>query len=66
MSKNSKVKFEVQDNETIDACLNRMKKAGYHPVRRTEEPIFEERTEAGKVQYVPIKRRIVFEGKLTE
>ena len=66
MSKNSKVKFEVQDNETIDACLDRMKEAGYFPVRRMEEPIFEEQTKDGKVHYVPIKRKIVFEGKLIE
>lgn len=66
MSKNSKVKFEVQDNETIDACLDRMKEAGYYPVRRMEEPIFEEQTMDGKAHYVPIKRKIVFEGKLIE
>ena len=66
MSKNSKVKFEVQDNETIDACLDRMKEAGYFPVRRMEIPIFEEQTMDGKVHYVPIKRKIVFEGKLIE
>lgn len=66
MSKNSKMKFEVQDTETIDACLNRMKEAGYYPIRRTEEPIFEEQMKDGKVHYEPIKRKIVFEGKLIE
>lgn len=60
------MKFEVQNDETISACLDRMKEAGYYPVRRTEEPIFEEQIKDGKVHYVPIKRKIVFEGKLIE
>lgn len=60
------MKFEVREGETIDACLDRMKEAGYSPVRRMEEPIFEEQINAGKVHYVPIKRKIVFEGKLIE
>ncbi|MDQ7864537.1 NETI motif-containing protein [Peribacillus frigoritolerans] len=36
MSKKSKEKFEVIEGETIDACLDRIKAAGYFPVRRTE------------------------------
>ena len=66
MNKKQKEKFEVQDHETIDACLERMKEAGYYPVRRTEEPIFEEQMKDGKVHYEPIKRKIVFEAKLME
>lgn len=66
MSKNRKEKFEVQDNETIDACLDRIKKAGYYPIRRMEEPIFEEQIKDGRVHYEPIKRKIVFEAKLIE
>ncbi len=60
------MKFEVEEGETIDACLERMKEAGYYPVRRMEEPIFEEQIKDGKAHYVPIKRKIVFEGKLFE
>jgi len=66
MSKKSKEKFEVIEGESIDACLDRIKAAGYFPVRRMEEPIFAERIENGKVHYVPIDRKIVFEAKLIE
>ncbi len=66
MSKKRKEKFEVQEHETIDTCLDRMKEAGYFPVRRMEEPIFEEQIKDGKIHYVPIKRKIVFEAKLME
>ncbi|MFJ7748239.1 NETI motif-containing protein [Peribacillus sp. NPDC097295] len=66
MSKKSKEKFEVREGESIDDCLNRIKAEGYFPVRRTEEPIFEERVTNGKVHYEPIKRKIVFEAKLFE
>lgn len=57
--KNKKL-FEVLENETIDQCLNRMKKEGYVPVRRTEKPIFKE---TGKDQYEPAGRQTIFEGK---
>ncbi|WP_430036102.1 NETI motif-containing protein [Peribacillus simplex] len=66
VSKKSKEKFEVIEGETIDACLDRIKAAGYFPVRRTEEPIFVERIENGKVHYEPVDRKIVFEAKLIE
>lgn len=66
VGKKSKKKFEVIEGETIDACLDRIKAAGYFPVRRTEEPIFAERIENGKVHYVPVDRKIVFEAKLIE
>lgn len=66
MSKKRKEKFEVQDDETIDACLERIKKAGYFPVRRTEEPIFAEQIKDGKIHYEPVKRKIIFEAKLIE
>ncbi|MGE7186940.1 NETI motif-containing protein [Peribacillus sp. NPDC006672] len=66
VSKKSKEKFVVVEGETIDACLDRIKAAGYFPVKRTEEPIFAERIENGKVQYVPVDRKIVFEAKLYE
>jgi hypothetical protein len=58
--------FEVAEGESIDACLERIKEAGYYPVKRTEKPIFEEKVHDGKVQYEPIKRKIVFEAKLLE
>lgn len=66
MSKKSKEKFEVREGESIDDCLDRIKAEGYFPVRRMEEPIFEERITNGKVHYEPIKRKIVFEAKLFE
>lgn len=32
--------FEVQENETIEQCLERMRKEGYMAMGRREEPIF--------------------------
>ncbi|UOE55793.1 NETI motif-containing protein [Bacillus sp. CMF12] len=62
----NKMVFEVQENETIDQCLDRIQKAGYIPVRRTEKPIFKEVKTGGKVDYEPAGRQIVFEAKLIE
>jgi hypothetical protein len=62
----NKMVFEVQENETIDQCLERIKKAGYMPVRRTEKPIFKEIKKAGQVDYEPAGRQIVFEAKRVE
>lgn len=61
--KSKKVLYELQENETIASCLDRMKKDGYMPVRRMEKPIFEEKEINGKKEYVPVKQQIVFEGK---
>lgn len=66
VSKKGKEKFEVREGESIDECLDRIKAAGYFPVRRTEEPIFEERITNGMAHYEPINRKIVFEAKLLE
>lgn len=38
--KKKQIWFEVQENETIDQCLERMKKEGYMPMGRREEPVF--------------------------
>ncbi|MGF3104099.1 MULTISPECIES: NETI motif-containing protein [Rossellomorea] len=65
MSK-KKLLFEVQENETITDCLDRMKEMGYMPVRRMEKPVFEEQKDGKKTEYVPIKQTIVFEGKKIE
>lgn len=32
--------YEVEENETIEECLARMRKDGYMPVGRKEEPVF--------------------------
>nr|WP_177201499.1 NETI motif-containing protein [Bacillus sp. OV322] len=66
MSKKSKMVFEVQEGESIDDCLYRMKEEGYMPVKRTEKPIFEEKKIDGLVKYEPVKRKIVFEAKLVD
>ncbi|XXM72114.1 NETI motif-containing protein [Lysinibacillus sphaericus] len=65
MSK-KKLLFEVQEHETIGGCLDRMKEAGYMPVRRMEKPVFEERKDGGKTDVVPVRQTIVFEGKKIE
>lgn len=54
------MKFEVRDNETISECLQRMKDAGYTPVKRFQKPIFKE-NEKGEVEV--FKEQIVFTGK---
>ncbi|WP_141430358.1 NETI motif-containing protein [Bacillus sp. 03113] len=58
--------FEVQSNETIDQCLDRIKNEGYMPIRRTEKPIFEEIHQNDQTEYKPVGRQIVFEAKLLE
>lgn len=60
------MQFEVQENETIEECLDRIKKEGYMPVRRTEKPIFQEVKKGNETDYVPVSRQIVFEAKLIE
>ena len=59
----TKKKFIVEENETIDMCLERMKAEGYMPFKRTEKPIFKEIIENGKTVHEPAGRKIVFEGK---
>ncbi|WNS76006.1 NETI motif-containing protein [Bacillus sp. DTU_2020_1000418_1_SI_GHA_SEK_038] len=67
MSKGKKkMVFEVQENETIDMCLDRIKNAGYVPIRRTEKPIFEEKKIGQSTTYEPVGRQIVFEAKVIE
>ncbi|KKI91415.1 hypothetical protein WQ54_15070 [Bacillus sp. SA1-12] len=63
-SKPKKKKFFVEEHETIDDCLNRMREEGYFPVRRMEQPIFKEEIRDHIVEHVPCGREIVFEGKL--
>ncbi|WP_204667930.1 NETI motif-containing protein [Gracilibacillus alcaliphilus] len=65
MSKNkkqTKKKFQVKNQESIEACLARMQQEGYQPVRRTERPIFIE--ENGEM--IPHGREIIFEAKLAK
>lgn len=52
--------FEVEDGETISACIERMSKAGYTPIGRKEEPVFIE--EDGKMSL--FKQVIKFKGTL--
>ncbi|KAB8129884.1 NETI motif-containing protein [Gracilibacillus oryzae] len=52
--------FQVEKNETIDDCLNRIKQEGYQPVRRIEKPVFEE-TDNG---IEPAEQNIQFEAIL--
>ncbi|WP_147536028.1 NETI motif-containing protein [Bacillus marasmi] len=61
-----KKQFEVQENESIEACLNRIKAEGYTPTRRIEKPIFKEVKQGDSVSYEPVGRYIVFEAKQTE
>ncbi|WP_349409286.1 NETI motif-containing protein [Pseudalkalibacillus sp. SCS-8] len=62
--KPKKKKFEVQENESIADCLDRMKEEGYMPVRRMEEPVFQESKQKGKKDVEYLRQKVVFEGKL--
>ncbi|GKV69813.1 NETI motif-containing protein [Sporosarcina sp. NCCP-2716] len=62
MSKRKTVWFQVEEDETISACLDRMKAEGYMPAGRREEPLFEERDG----EYVPIRQMIQLKGILAE
>ncbi len=59
----AKKKFEVEEYETINDCLERMKKEGYVPVRRIEKPIFKEVKQNGESVYEPVGRQIIFDAK---
>jgi uncharacterized protein with ACT and thioredoxin-like domain len=54
--------FEVEEHESMEDCLNRMKQAGYMAVGRKEEPLFEEIN--GKP--VPVRQIIKFKGNKIE
>ncbi|WP_261134322.1 NETI motif-containing protein [Bacillus sp. Marseille-Q3570] len=62
--KPKKKKFEVLENETIASCLDRMKEEGYMPVRRMEEPVFQENNQNGKKEVEVLRQKVIFEGKL--
>ncbi|MBO8157231.1 MAG: NETI motif-containing protein [Bacillaceae bacterium] len=62
LGKKKKKKFRVEDNETLDACLSRIQKEGYRPIRRIEKPIFQE----NKKGIEPVGREIIFEAISTE
>ena len=66
MKKKRKLQFEVMSSETIEECLERMKKEGYQPTRRIEKPLFEERTTKSTKEYIPVRQQIIFEGILIE
>lgn len=55
--------FEVEENETIDQCLERIKLEGYSPIKRIEKPIFREIKKGTAVEYEPCGRRISFEAQ---
>lgn len=57
------MKFKVEDDETVQACLLRMKAAGYMPIKRFEKPIFKENKD-GSIDV--LKQEIIFTGKEIE
>ncbi|MBA9028667.1 NETI motif-containing protein [Peribacillus huizhouensis] len=66
VNKKKKEVFEVEEGESIDACLDRIKSAGYSPIKRIEKPIFAEEKEKGETVYKPVSRKIVFEALSNE
>ncbi|GGD22228.1 NETI motif-containing protein [Pontibacillus salipaludis] len=57
-----KKRFTVEEGDTIDSVLNTMKEEGYTPIRRVEEPIFQEHIENGEKKVEPIGSKIVFDA----
>lgn len=60
-----KKRFIVEDGDSIDSVLDTMKEEGYMPIRRVEEPIFQERVENGKKKVEPIGSKIIFDAVKT-
>ena len=60
--KGRKKRFELQPNETIDQCIERINKEGYTPIRRVEEPIFQEIEENGEKVYQAVSRTVIFDA----
>lgn len=58
--KPKKKKFNVAAGQPLSEVLELMKKEGYQPVRRFEQPVFKE--ENGEI--VVSHQEIMFEGKL--
>lgn len=58
----TKKKFSVEEGETIEVCLMRMKQEGYTPVKRMEKPVFIEKDGETTVSH----QEIIFEGKKIE
>ncbi|WP_436861150.1 NETI motif-containing protein [Staphylococcus caeli] len=56
-------KFKVAENESVQDCLQRMREAGYSPIKRYEKPVFKE-NEDGSLEV--LKQDIEFVGKLIE
>ncbi|PNZ19163.1 NETI motif-containing protein [Staphylococcus succinus] len=56
-------KFKVEENESIQDCLQRMREAGYTPVKRYEKPVYKENKD-GSVEV--LRQKIEFVGKLQE
>ncbi|WP_426461874.1 NETI motif-containing protein [Staphylococcus equorum] len=56
-------KFKVEEHESIQDCLSRMREAGYTPVKRFEKPVYKENKD-GSVEV--LKQEIEFVGKLQE
>ncbi|ARJ13625.1 NETI motif-containing protein [Staphylococcus lugdunensis] len=54
------MKFQVNDNETITECIQRMRSDGYIPIRRIEKPIFQKLAD-GSIEV--LKQEIIFIGK---
>ena len=58
--------FDVEANESIDDCLKRMADLGFTPIRRMEEPIFQEVKEGSSIKQEPIRQKIRFQGMKNE
>ncbi|MDW0111077.1 NETI motif-containing protein [Sporosarcina aquimarina] len=62
MSQRKTVWFQVEENETISQCMERMNSQGYQVAGRREEPLFEERNG----EYIPIRQMIQLKGVLAD
>ncbi|WP_251518426.1 MULTISPECIES: NETI motif-containing protein [Staphylococcus] len=56
-------KFIVEEQESIQDCLKRMREAGYMPVKRFEKPVYKE-NKNGEIEV--LRQEIQFVGKLMD
>lgn len=62
MSQKKTVWFEVEEDEKIEDCLQRIEEAGYLVSGKKEEPLFQE----VDGEFIPIRQVIRFKGILKD
>lgn len=58
----AKKRFEVLEGEKVSDCMDRIKKEGYSPIRRSEQPVFKEVITNGEKTFVHHGQKIIFDA----